>query len=655
MIRARSLCTTSVITALIGIGVTSPVGASGAGSPTGKATVLDGPFTNVSIRYAASMSENDHCRFTTPYGPPGMSHCAPNISSQGGVGDFTSAFSGTVTGNVAINNTNSLKTPASGTGMGVETVTTLSASGTYQGGWAITSPCGWFSGNSSESYAGSTTPAPMSVDALTATRDSTGGLRDLALNWSAPADIREKISTVANITAVNPETDPQCAAQLGTYRNTFDEIFGSSALLYALAQLPQTPNGEEPMSGFTINPNGNWTPETGGVLAQKEVDSQASWPAPDNGPISVKQVFQVVTAPCAGPLCQPTAVAGTYNVVRAQTVLLNGNKSKPSPGAKIIAYNWTLAPGPGCPAITLTKTRFTSTGPTLGPFTALCSLKVSLKVTDSHRRSASDTKGRVAVRVRGKPFLPLRLKNGLFTSTPDDLGADTKDLPQGNGTYDGHLWGRNVINCRPNPFPNLNLCPQGSGKINYRTGGGYSLKTVADPITGPFQHFAYVSDVKLIVALKGITNKEFSPDGAIPSGADENLNSYNRAHNAGQYSAFLLAVHEHENMGTVTNPLLGHSGAALHAIETTPADDVRTVIEPLIAPTDPKLQETVNNSLYDADVDILNKSSDYHLGNIGNYLVYLWKPIPTAPVATGYWAPYRCDLGAHAFCFEIRG
>lgn len=317
---------------------------------------------------------------------------------------------------------------------------------------------------------------------------------------------------------------------------------------------------------------------------------------------------------------------------------LNGNASTPSSGKRIINYTWTVSPGASCGGIQPKLATTTFTGVKIGPFTMLCSLSVTLTITDSANRTSSD-ETMITVSRRAGPFATTPLD-----SSSDPFGEDTLGLPPGNGTVVSFPpAGRNVSACDPRPDLNANLCPQRSP--TYKAVKAYTLAgPVDDAQPGPFQGHRYVGSISLRIRLRGITNMEFTPSAPPPPGALANVYDYNRAQppkgagNATQYLAYVAALGQHENDGTGL-PRSGHTKAVREAVAADPEANPDSFIEDFLNKSEETLTTDVEQALHHAELKLQDAARD-PLAKIGTFTVYRW-----IPVNRGFYWPYNCTVG----------
>ena len=87
------------------------------------------------------------------------------------------------------------------------------------------------------------------------------------------------------------------------------------------------------MTGWNVDPSGTWTPETGGVLAEKRFTSSMPFSAPDNGTVTNNFLFQLVTGVCTGSaaagLAAAAALGGTASCLKANA---GSPTAQPAPG-----------------------------------------------------------------------------------------------------------------------------------------------------------------------------------------------------------------------------------------------------------------------------------------------------------------------------------
>ncbi len=145
--------------------------------------------------------------------------------------------------------------------------------------------------------------------------------------------------------------------------------------------------------------------------------------------------------------------------------------------------------------------------------------------------------------------------------TPGPDGDDTQGLPPADTTATLIVAGRNVDACDDRPDLDAVLCPQAQSGTSQDT-AAYTLAVVQDH--GPFAGDWYVLHTTLKVALRGISNVSLGQNGDPPSGAHENVYSYNTAHNAAEYRAWQQQVAWHEN--EAPNPQAGHGSAIKQAL-----------------------------------------------------------------------------------------
>ena len=276
-------------------------GAAPAQTPSGITTRDIGKAGALTLTMTDQVADSDTCSFSTA--PYAAEHCYGFLDSPaGGTQRGGGTFAGTLTATVPITSTDGLQTPATGTGPWTETVTADSSTVTATGvpsdlGIAFAGGlCGLVSARSDETYQGSTEPASYDVSGLQALTDHTGTVTDLSLteSFTDPPPGEHMRETDTLISAENPDT-PGCSA--GT-SYTIDYVGDQGSGDYVTG-IPESlfgiPPGVTGMTGWNIDPSGTWTPETGGVLAEKRLTVSTPEGAPDTGTITNNYVFQLVT------------------------------------------------------------------------------------------------------------------------------------------------------------------------------------------------------------------------------------------------------------------------------------------------------------------------------------------------------------------------
>lgn len=638
-----------------------------AGSPPALATT---PITTSDISSAATISftltdqisDSDSCSFSSG---PSAEHCSGFLDSpSGGNQNGTGSFAGAMDLTVPVTNADGLASPATGTGTWNETVqsssSTVTASGVpsnlgvgFGGG-----SCGTISARSNEDYQGSTTPGSYQVTDLHAIIDGTGAVTDLNLhvNDSYPFPQEQTRETDTLLSSEFPD-QPGCAA--GTsYTVDFGGAQGygdySAGLPSAVRYPPQLGGG---LTGWTIDPTGTWTPQTGGVLAEKRITSQTSETAPDSGTINNQYLLQVVTGSCTGAAAAvghaastpATAAAagacglvadpgGPNPVTRVGQVTLDGSHSHGAPKVPITTYQWFWTPGPDCPAgLNLTSTQSAATSSPTLTIQVLCSLNIRLVVTDQNGKTAkNDTT--VTVDPRQGDFTHTDV-----TYTADLSGHDRRLRPtQPNiGTTSG-VFSLNVDGCAngrkvPAADPAV-FCPYvpiAAGKTHHNK--GYTTATLNDP-TGPFNGIAYVQSASLNIQRRGIFDRDILQGAPRPARAAK-VDFYAKNNTAAPdtLNAFLTALNEHEGDGT--GPAnTGHT-EIMRAVAATDDGNINKKLETMLAGTEKALQQDAEVELAADEIVIFQSSLDPNAQRIWQGTLQLWNP------NTQTWTPDTCFVG----------
>lgn len=298
---------------------------------------------------------------------------------------------------------------------------------------------------------------------------------------------------------------------------------------------------------------------------------------------------------------------GPYKVPRAGRVTLNGAGST----GKIVSYKWHVGPAAGCHGTLKTTTK---AGPTWG-FVALCSLHVTLTVTDRERKTDSaSTTVQVVPREAGFRIPPVQ-----HTEDPSDRRVD--DLPFVHpGAGYGITFGANVSKCGPKTgiAAGPQLCPPwgASGGKKTGRGGRYTLAKVHDA-GGPFDGFTYVGSAPITIERIGLLNPYFLPGGPRFLPNQPSIWDYNTAHGVSvnnstepvDMAGLVAAMHAHEGMGLAGRLSTGHSGR-LQAWVKDPDGDPRQQIEDRFGTDQQAVQDEVDRELGAIELTLFQASKD---------------------------------------------
>jgi hypothetical protein len=319
------------------------------------------------------------------------------------------------------------------------------------------------------------------------------------------------------------------------------------------------------------------------------------------------------------PLPPVAVLAGSYSATRAEPVTLDASNST---GA-INDYDWTFTPESDCNGMALSNTfEDTGTTPSL-TITPLCSLNVSLVVTDAFGRTDT-TSTEVQVSPRDEPSL--WDDDTSYTQVTDD--SDPRQAALGVPEYDLHklkfLGGENVSGCNTDStLANPIICPLPDSNGNYLN-NGYTIGTISDPGPGingggPFDRYQYIATTSFTYQAIGLINQYLVPGG--PNACDFNTHGRKNCSPVDWYQenlhsggpAFLAAIEGHEGLGYGGHANVGHSGAIEDDLDNNPAVELNTVLEamfePPTAPAD-QLQQDAQTTITAANGLLVTAASD---------------------------------------------
>jgi hypothetical protein len=306
-----------------------------------------GPLGTVKLVISAAISSTETCDIQEP--PGGITFCFDSGSRSGGTAHYTVDFGATAQATVPITTNDNLQTPGSGTGPATENVAVLSGSGTYaNGSTAAGFNCGLESGSITQNYAGSTQDGTQDVSGLQATRDASGAITDLTLQMTGPqpptVEHETFVDTITYMQFANPLTGCVPGVYTTTTTGGSGAALGQSDLWLAYSQ-NFGQSGIPTFTGWTMNPNGTWTSQAGGVLAEKSFTVNAQYDPPSSGSIHVSETLQVVTG------------------IAATTTLTSvASSSNPSTVGDSVTYTATVAPTPDGGTVAFTDNTTTLTG-----------------------------------------------------------------------------------------------------------------------------------------------------------------------------------------------------------------------------------------------------------------------------------------------------
>ncbi len=155
------------------------------------------------------------------------------------------------------------------------------------------------SGTESVSGPGAGDSGDFTVNSLLGIFDAAGTLTDLRLNLRPEFDgMNEQLTDLVTYSSSRPISD--CDQGAPSY--PFGGNFGNSYTRFVDEQFDSglTAQDLRPgwlFTGWKINPDGNWSAETGGVLARKVLTLSLPLPSPETGTVTSTQTFTVRTAP----------------------------------------------------------------------------------------------------------------------------------------------------------------------------------------------------------------------------------------------------------------------------------------------------------------------------------------------------------------------
>jgi hypothetical protein len=326
---------------------------------------------------------------------------------------------------------------------------------------------------------------------------------------------------------------------------------------------------------------------------------------------------------------------GPYTTTRGDTLTLDAGASRTTDGVAIRSYQWAWAAEPDCGSSVPINSPAPATTSPMRTIVPLCSLQLTLTVTDAKRRTATATT-HVAVRKRQGQFAATPVTHTSSYGIPPEFGGD------GPPNLSGFVAGVNVANC-PNPAAVIAqpwICPAPTGAGTWQ-GNGYEMADVVDP-GGPFDGFAYVASTSLTIDRAAYINSYLTPGGPPPAGYTENF--YTANSNAGMsVDAFLAATEAHEGMGTTASPLGGHTGRARIALTRTGALgplDPRQRVEGQFERTRAGLQGIVDALLTDNDHELCLATAD-PLPMIWAGTILFWDADALIP----HWTPRYIPVG----------
>ncbi len=539
------------------IGVWIGGGSSSAATVAGL-TIPPGSLNNLSVVFSATIRGQESCHINE--NPHGFDSCALQTSLEGGTENFEAQWTMNVSAVVPVTSHDDLADPAIGTGSGRETSVAISSAGTIVDGHNALDGCSYVSPSATEVQATSTpAPTPATVTDLHALR-SASTVRDFSLTLLPGG--QDSVNTTVDF-------DKNDCWAGGPFSETLISNFAGGSLIAAAAPAAHDDHGNPVYTGWTLDPDGTWQKDGTGPVAEKTLDTtfDEKLPAPgDHASGTIHEQLSLET-PCgtatqdresargqAPPkACLPPKAnaGGSYTVNRAAKVIFNGSGSKPSTGHKITSYHWQMAANGTCGKST--PLDVTSSSPTLGPFTMLCGLSVTLTITDSGGQTASNSTN-VTVNPRAGPAWTVPV-----THHQDLTGKDWR-------TPTGSIMGRNVVGCDEKAPPDdaNPYCPHDLTATGSHNNNGYLIATVDD--SGPFQGDTYIASSTLTIVRLALFNPIYLQNGPIEAGATMNFYDYNVAHRNGTAAASLLAsikAHEkgHTNaMAAVARTNAGNAG-----------------------------------------------------------------------------------------------
>jgi hypothetical protein len=251
--------------------------------------------------YSATVSNSDKCQVNDGPGT-GIDVCAYNLTGgEGGTQVYNGSLNSTLNSVIPISTTDNLQTPGSGTASLTETINSMSAMGTFTD--TVYPVAGCVSSGTESFTGGPTQSGTFNVNSLAMATDQSGNVTDFTLDvqttptieLAVPGDVTNWTSTQfpGPNCVIGPQPQPPGSAG-------FAEASRDAAVVDASLGF-QNSQGGFTYTGWTIDPNHDWTPQNGGVLAEKTITGTTQFPAPDVGPINSAETIQVVTGPCLPP------------------------------------------------------------------------------------------------------------------------------------------------------------------------------------------------------------------------------------------------------------------------------------------------------------------------------------------------------------------
>ena len=592
---------------------------SSAATAAGGLTVQPGSLNDLSVVFSATISGHESCHINE--GPHGFDSCNLQTSLEGGREDFNAQWSMNVSAVVPVTSSDDLAHPGAGTGSGRETSVAISSKGTIVDGHNALDGCSYVSPSATEVQAtASPAPTPAQVTDLHALR-SGSTVKDFSLTLLPGG--QDSVDTTVDF-------DKNDCWPGGPFSETLISEFAGDSFIGAADPVAHDDHGNPVYTGWRLDPDGTWQKDRTGPIAEKTVDTTFDENlAPGDHASGTLHEHLTLETPCAA-LPEPTPglaaaadkpnacsepkaiIAAGAPLPRGSTLHFDGSHSKPSSKAKITSYHWTADRGPDCPSAV--DIQWSSDKPS-GAFTVLCGIQLHLTVTDSAHKQATTSKT-ITVTARKGEF-----SQTPFTDTPDPDGDDTQGLPPADTTATLIVAGRNVSACDDRPDLDAVLCPQAQSGT-WKDTAAYALAVVQDH--GPFAGDWYVLHTTLKVALRGISNVSFGPNGDPPSGAHENVYSYNTAHNAAEYRAWQQQVAWHEN--EAPNPQAGHGSAIKQALNHGfEINNIRPYLEKQVDSSKAALTQIVEESIETSEQNLRASSDDRRLVPFSSRNLFLYQ------------------------------
>lgn len=256
-------------------------------------------------------------------------------------------------------------------------------------------------------------------------------------------------------------------------------------------------------------------------------------------------------------------------VTRGGTVTLDASASRAAPGAAITNYTFTFAPGPDCPpGLVLDTTQKNSGGAAITQVKVVCSLSVTVTVTDDHGLTATSAPQKAVVRARRLRPIPFRQSAEDHVTLPFFKGALAFGLNRSAAVWKDSDRDPDAADRWLDPGPD----PKGLKE-------SVQIAQVDDE-HGPFDQFWYVVGHKLKIERVIIINRKLLRGGSV---YDDN-----RRHRQ-SLAALVGATRAHERLhGQLAHAALLKQGASwLRRLEQTIAAD----LDGLLIATDAIIRE----------------------------------------------------------------